>query len=152
MFVFISVWCHYVLRTRALVVRRFSKSTDLMWFDADKWKRKQQAAYPCHASRLSGYRYTAHYAIIGPRPGPLLARVASVVMTNEQWLTDTCQVWSVAPAECWSLFYTWQLSQSQEWKRWVFKALVFLWFKKNKKSRKVGFFVFMFFRYCCFFK
>jgi len=33
MFVFISVWCHYVWRPRALVVRRLSKSTDLIWFD-----------------------------------------------------------------------------------------------------------------------
>ena len=32
MFVFISVWCHYVWRPRALVVRRLSKSTDLIWF------------------------------------------------------------------------------------------------------------------------
>ena len=31
MFVFISVWCHYVWRPRALVVRRLSKSTDLIW-------------------------------------------------------------------------------------------------------------------------
>jgi len=33
MFVFISVWCHYVWCPRALVVRRLSKSTDLIWFD-----------------------------------------------------------------------------------------------------------------------
>jgi len=37
MFVFISVWCHYVWRHRALMVRRPSKSTDLIdliWFDS----------------------------------------------------------------------------------------------------------------------
>ena len=36
MFVFISVWCHYVWRPRALVVRCLSKSTDfilIFWFD-----------------------------------------------------------------------------------------------------------------------
>jgi len=33
MFVFISVLCHYVWRPRALVVRRLSKSKDLIWFD-----------------------------------------------------------------------------------------------------------------------
>ena len=33
MFVFISVWCHYVWRPRALVVRLLSKSTDLIWFE-----------------------------------------------------------------------------------------------------------------------
>jgi len=32
MFVFISVWCHYVWHPRALVVRCLSKSTDLIWF------------------------------------------------------------------------------------------------------------------------
>jgi len=31
MFVFISVWCHCVRRPRALVVRRLSKSTNLIW-------------------------------------------------------------------------------------------------------------------------
>jgi len=33
MFVFVSVWCRYVWRLRALVVRRLSKSTELIWFD-----------------------------------------------------------------------------------------------------------------------
>jgi len=36
MFVFIYVWCHYVWRPRALVVRRLSKSTDLILFDLQK--------------------------------------------------------------------------------------------------------------------
>jgi len=37
MFVFISVWCHYVWRPRALVVRRLSKSTDLIWFEVSSY-------------------------------------------------------------------------------------------------------------------
>ena len=47
MFVFISVWCHYVWRPRALVLRRLSKSTDLIcicccWSPVSQFKTPNQ--------------------------------------------------------------------------------------------------------------
>ena len=47
MFIFISVWCHYVWRPRALVVRRLSKSTYLIWFNLIWFDLIYTIALPC---------------------------------------------------------------------------------------------------------